>query len=103
MGAPNTQLKPGAERKAPPVERTIRIVLEENNDIPRNGLFLGLNGRNWMLQPGVEVDVPVGIVEILNNAIESIPVIEPQTQKVTGFRNRLRFPYRRVERVDLDA
>lgn len=77
--------------------RRIRIVLEENSDISPTGLFIQINGRPYILQPAMEADVPPEVVNVLNDAVMSTPVVDPLTQRVTGFRSRLRFPYRVVD------
>jgi hypothetical protein len=74
----------------------IKIVLEENDNIPPTGLFVGDNGVGYMLQPGVELSVPPGVVEILNNAITSVPVVDPQTLEVIDYRPKKLYPYSRV-------
>ena len=79
-----------------------RIILEENDNISPSGQFFQLNGEAYMLRPGVEVDVPEGIIEILDHAVESRPVIDPQSRQVTGYRDRLRFPYRTVRAKSAD-
>jgi hypothetical protein len=78
--------------------QTIRILLEENNDIPPTGLFLGHNGKGYMIQPGREVDIPLFLLDILDHAVMSTPVIDPQTQQVVGYRERMRYPYRVISR-----
>ena len=90
-----------AVRKAAPagkegMPQTRRIVLEENELIPPTGLFLGLNGRSYKLMPGYEADVPLGVIDILKHAIVSMPQIDPKTQRVTGYRDRMRYPFRYV-------
>jgi hypothetical protein len=75
-------------------EKRIRIVLEQNDNIPPTGQFFGLNGKGYMLKPGLEADVPPGIVSILNDAVMSVPNIDPNTKQVVSFQDRLRFPYR---------
>lgn len=88
-------LKPRSKAKnADSAERTVHIVLEENDKIPPTGQFISLNGRTWMLKPGEAVDVPMGVIHILNNAVEEVPQIDTNTQQVIGYRKRLRFPYR---------
>ena len=82
--------------------KTTRIILEENDNISPSGQFFQLNGVAYMLKPGVEVDVPEGIIEILEHAVESKPVIDPQTRQVTGYRDRLRFPFRIVRSKHAD-
>jgi hypothetical protein len=89
-------------RKAPVVsaatEKRVRIQLEESDEIPPTGQFFGLNGRSFILRPGEPADVPVGIINVLNDAIMSVPQVDPTTRQVIGYRNRLRFPYRLVSR-----
>lgn len=74
--------------------QTMRILLEENDNILPTGLPLGHNGRTFLLRPGEEAEVPMEIVNILNNAVESTPQVDPQTKQVIGYRDRLRYPYR---------
>lgn len=80
-------------------EKTVRIILDENDNIPPPGLFIGLNGRTFMVKPGHEVDVPIGVVEILDNAIEQRPVISPLTRQCTGWTKRRRYGYQRIAGV----
>lgn len=74
----------------PPV---VRIQLEDSESIPPTGLFLGVNGASYMLRAGVPVNVPKTLTEILDNAVMSVPVRDPQTQQVIGYRDRKRYPY----------
>lgn len=88
-------------QKAPKVKavglpKTRRIMIEENDSIPPTGLFLGLNGRSYLIRPGVPVDVPLGLLEILDNAIYTAPQTDPITRQVIGHTDRLRYPYREV-------
>lgn len=72
------------------------IQLENNDDIPPTGLFLSHNGLSYLLQTGEPVAVPEFLLEILDNAVLSAPVMDPKTRRVVGHRDRARFPYRRV-------
>lgn len=74
--------------------KTLRILLEENADIPPSGQFIGHNGNSYLLKPGVWVDVPLPLIEVLNNAVAQVPERDPQTQQITGWREKLRYPYR---------
>ena len=73
-----------------------RIILEEDAAIPPTGLFISANGRPYLLMAGVEAEVPQEVLSVLNDAVVSVPTIDPQSQRVTGYRERLRFPYRRI-------
>lgn len=75
-------------------KNTVRIYLEQSDDIPPGGLFLQHNGRPYLLQPGVEVDIPLHLKEILDHAIISMPEVDPRTRQVVGFRDRLKYAYR---------
>tara|TARA_R110000868_G_scaffold19150_3_gene82781 strand:+ start:1324 stop:1635 length:312 start_codon:yes stop_codon:yes gene_type:complete len=81
---------------AKPVVERVKILLEENDDIPPTGLFLGHNGRGYIIKPGEPVEVPVAILEILDHAVMSAPQLDPQTKQVVGYRERMRYPYRKI-------
>lgn len=85
---------PKAVKAAAPVKTTTRIILEENDNIPPTGQFFGINGRSYILRAGIECEVPQGIIDVLNNAVHSTPIIDPDTRQVVGYRNSMRYPYR---------
>jgi hypothetical protein len=72
------------------------IVLEDNDDIPPGGQFIGVDGAAFKLIPGIEAWVPVGLTEVLDAAVKSVPVQDEVTRQITGWKDRLRFPYRIV-------
>jgi len=93
------QMGVAPKAKPAPVSMTpprVSIVLEENDDIPPTGLYVGVNGVGYLLRPGETIDVPQGVVEALDHAVMEMPHIDPQTQQVVGWRKRMRYPYRRV-------
>lgn len=80
-----------------PAAKRVTIVVEENDNIPPTGIFIGVNGRSFLIRPGENVDVPIEVVEALNDAVESTPKTDQQGN-VVDYRNRLRFPYRIVSK-----
>jgi len=76
--------------------KRVRIILEDNPNIPPTGQFFGVNGRTYILQSGVPADVPPELIDVLDHAIESVPVKDDRTQQVIGHRQKHRYPYRRV-------
>lgn len=81
--------------KAVPAEKRIRILLEENDEIPPTGLFLAVNGTGYVLRAGEEADVPEFLLDILNHAEVSTPRTEGD--RVVGYKTRSRFPYRIIK------
>jgi hypothetical protein len=79
--------------KAKPVEPRVKIMLEDNDQIPPGGQFVGVNGRTFLIQAGYEVDVPRSVLDVLDHAVMSVPITNAMRQ-VIGYRDRLRFPYR---------
>lgn len=91
--------KPAAKKAtttSPAKKPRTKIVLEENDNIPPSGLFIGHNGKGYLLKPGEEASVPDEVLNILKDAIISVPVVDPRTSQVVGYRNRMRYPYRNV-------
>ena len=87
------------KKKAVPeaiAKNTIRILLEESDDIPPSGLFLGHNGNTYMIRPGMEVDIPLFLKEVLDHAVITVPQIDPVTKGIVGWRSRQKYAYRVV-------
>lgn len=105
--APNDQLdQPGADLESPPATTTqkakgmpdhVWIQVEENDDIPPTGLFIGHNGTGYLLRTGEPVRVPWFILDILDHAVATVTMTDPTTRQVIGHRDRRRYPYRRVD------
>ena len=47
----------------------IRIPLTRENS---SDVFVGVNGRSWLIKRGVEVEVPECVVEVLRNQEEAL-------------------------------
>jgi hypothetical protein len=48
-----------------------RIVIHQNPKIPKEGIFLGLNGIQFQIKPGVEIDIPRPVRQMLDTMIET--------------------------------
>ena len=75
--------------------KRIKIILEENQNIPRGGQFFCVNGYTALIRPGREVRVPEAIVDVLDNAIEIIAVRD-DSLKVVDYKRAMRYPYRNL-------
>ena len=71
----------------------VKIVLEDSERIPPTGQYFGVNGKSYMLRAGEEARCPRGIIDVLDNAIETHSIQNSMGQ-IVGSRNRHRFPYR---------
>lgn len=75
--------------------KRIKIVLEDNTNIPRGGQFFCVNGYTALIRPGREVRVPEAIVDVLNNAIETVAERD-ESLKIVGYKQVMRYPYRNL-------
>lgn len=72
-----------------------KIILDPHEDIPsRGGLYVGYNGRQFLLPTNRPVLVPQGVVNVLDDAILEVPVRDPDTLRFLGSRPAKRFQYR---------
>lgn len=84
------------QKPRPAKPDTVRIIIEESDDIPPTGLFLQHNGKPFLVRAGEPVDVPRYLLEILDHAVMSAPQVDPTTKQVIGYRERMKYPYRVV-------
>jgi hypothetical protein len=73
--------------------KRIRIILDDNDEIPPTGHPVSVNGKMYILKANEEMDVPEEVAHVLDLAVMSVPVFG-ENQKVVGFRDRPRLPYR---------
>lgn len=76
--------------------KRVHIIIDDNSEIPPTGLFVQVNGRNFIIKTGVVVAVPTVVINVLDDAVQAMPILDPHTQRFISTRNRLRFPYRVV-------
>ena len=76
------------------LRETVKIIVDESPDMPPTGYPVGLNGTAYIIRPGVPVDVPLGVMEVIRHAVLSVPVVDNLTQKVIAYRDRPRIPWR---------
>ena len=86
----------GTQMQVQRESKRVKIILEETAEIPPTGQFIGFNGVGYVLRPGEAAEVPEGLLNVLDDAIMSVPIINGDT--VVGYRDKLRFPYRVLER-----
>lgn len=93
----NVGLDQASQEKVQKGERRVKIILEESSEIPPTGQFFGINGIGYILRPGEPADVPESLLSVLDDAVQDVPILNGD--QVTGFRQKLRFPYRVLERT----
>lgn len=75
-----------------PMERLVCITLHDSKEIPPGGQFVGVNGKQFWIKPGVKVIVPRYVCAALDNAIVGVPDVNDKMQ-VVGVRNTPRLTY----------
>ena len=50
--------------------KTKKVTLFFDGDKYKDPVYVGLNGMSWLIQRGVEVEVPVEVAEILEHSAE---------------------------------
>lgn len=77
--------------------KRFKIILEEGEHIPPTGAPFGHNGDTIVIVPGEIVEIPEKFMNVINDCVMSTPIVDPASQQVVGYRNRLRYPYRRLD------
>jgi hypothetical protein len=81
-----------------------RIIIHESQDIPKEGLFMGLNGYSFLAKPGVEIDLPRPVRLMLDTRIRTETVVhdDGNGRMVQHVRNIPRVTYTLVKE-DVDS
>ena len=72
-----------------------RIVLNETEKLPKDGIFMSLNGYAFLAKPNVEIDLPRPVREMLDTRTETISIKGDDGKVYT--RNIKRFPYQVIQ------
>jgi hypothetical protein len=83
-----------------------RIIIHESQDMPKEGLFLSLNGIAFLAKPDVEIDLPRPVRQMLDTRVrtETRRVDDGNGNMIVHTRNIRRFTYTLVkENVDAVA
>lgn len=68
-----------------------RIIINENPNIPPEGVFLSLNGYAFLAKPGVEIDIPRPVRKMLDTRIETVTTYDTNGKEYT--RNVQKYSY----------
>lgn len=90
---PKAKAATGGELITTDQSKRRKIILEENDNIPPTGLFVGINGRSFVIRAGEEVMVPQDVLSVLDDAVEDVPRVDGNSN-VVDYRRKMRFPYR---------
>jgi hypothetical protein len=77
-----------------------RIVIHEAVDIPREGMFISLNGYPYLIKPGEEVDVPRPVRDMLDTRIVTITSHDESGKEYTKDIKRVNYT---LIKQDVDA
>lgn len=89
-------------RKQLQEQRKVRIIIASGKDArERCPVPVAVNGREYLIVRDTPVDVPTGVLNVLDLAVEQIPeVVEEHGQSRTTFREAPRFSYKILGYVD---
>lgn len=62
------ELKESVEVTTNPVEKKIKIRLFKDSGKYKAPVFVAVNGKTYMIERGVEVEVPAYVAEVLSNS-----------------------------------
>jgi len=83
------------ETAAPPVEKAavkrVKIIIQPS-DTDNQPVFVGVNGIGYAIKRGHEVSVPIGVVDVLNGAVKSIPV-KDDNNRIVGWKDAQMYPF----------
>lgn len=82
-----------AVKPAPTKEKRYIINVSLGNDNEPRKQYVGANGRDFLIERGVDIEVPQCVLNVLDDAVIGIPEVDPNDQTKTIVVERKRFPY----------
>lgn len=67
-----------------PWQKRVTIKLAKAPHGQENYRFVSVNGRNFKIQKGVEVKVPLPVAEVLKNSYEAMDQADEYLEKITS-------------------
>jgi hypothetical protein len=87
-----------AERASrPPVEREFIINVALANDGEPRKIFVGANGKEFLIERGKNVRVPERVLRVLDDAVSGVAESDPDDETRARVVDRKRFGYTVVE------
>lgn len=83
MSEKDVKTKSGTPEKEP----MEKIYLFKDNDQYKDDLFVSVNGRNFQIQRGVEVEVPACVAEVIRNSDRQKRIAEERMIKLQEQQN----------------
>ena len=64
-------------------EETVTVHLFQDSGRYKDDVFVGLNGKFYTIQRGVDVEVPVGVAEIIRHSMEQDKATADEIARIT--------------------
>lgn len=68
-----------------------RLIIHEAADIPREGIFISLNGYSYLAKPGVEIDLPRPVRKMLDTRIVTVTAHDENGKEYTKDIKRINY------------
>ena len=65
-------------------KNTVRFTLFKDNDKYKGDLFVGVNGKSYLVKRGVEVELPRGVYETIKNSQAQMVVASETMEKAAA-------------------
>ena len=68
--------------ETPAGEKMVKIHLFKDNGRYKDPVFVGVNGKSWQIQRGVDVEVPESVAEVLEHSMQQDGVAAENMMKM---------------------